>query len=77
MLMQVKRIGWRSIDFWDMKVTLMFPNYLQLSGFIAVAQSGDIEMNLRTRSLTAFFSDQEIRTAIEAFSAVLVPGLQV
>lgn len=56
-------------DIWGMKATLIFPSYLHLSGFMAVATCGDIEMDLRTRSLTGSFSEAEIRSAVERFGA--------
>lgn len=36
---------------------------------MAVATCGDIEMDLRTRSLTGSFSEAEIRSAVERFGA--------
>ena len=55
-----------------MKVTLLFPTYLHLSGFISVTGNAEIEMDLREKSLTAIFSEGDIRQAVEQFDAVPV-----
>jgi hypothetical protein len=54
-----------------MKVTLMFPTYLHLSGFISVTNSADIDMNVQAKSLTAVFSEHEITIAVKSFNAQL------
>jgi hypothetical protein len=54
-----------------MKVTLMFPTYLHLSGFISVTNSADIDMNVQAKSLTAAFSENEITIAVKSFNAQL------
>jgi hypothetical protein len=54
-----------------MKVTLMFPTYLHLSGFISVTDSADIDMNVQAKSLTAVFSENEITIAVKSFNAQL------
>jgi hypothetical protein len=55
--------------FYIMKVTLTFPTYLHLSGFMSVTSSGAIDMDLRTKSLTAIFSEKEIDLALRNFNA--------
>ena len=52
-----------------MKTTLIFPTYLHLSGFMSVADCGNIEMDIRTKSLTGYFSEREIKQATEFFGA--------
>jgi hypothetical protein len=56
-----------------MKVTLIFPTYLHLSGFMSVTKCGDIDLDLRTKSLTAMFSEAEVKRAQEAFAATVAP----
>jgi hypothetical protein len=55
--------------FYIMKVTLTFPTYLHLSGFMSVTNSGAIDLDLRTKSLTAIFSEKEIELALRNFNA--------
>jgi hypothetical protein len=57
-----------------MKVTLLFPTYLHLSGFLSVTGNAEIEMDLRARSLTAIFTDKDIGSAIETFGANISQG---
>jgi len=56
-----------------MKVALIFPSYLHLAGFMSQVENGNIQMDLRKKSLTAFFSEKDIQVAITKFCAQLIP----
>jgi hypothetical protein len=58
-----------------MKTTLQFPTYLHLAGFMSVVVNPNIQMDLRTKSLTADFSDKEITTAVASFAAHVVAAI--
>ena len=54
----------------SMFVTLAFPDYLKLSGFLANTDNSSMEINLNKKTLTARFTDADITKAKEQFSAV-------
>jgi hypothetical protein len=58
-----------------MKTTLIFPSYLHLSGFMSVTDCANIEMDLRQKSLTGSFNENDISYAVNSFKAELVRGM--
>jgi hypothetical protein len=55
-----------------MKTTLVFPSYMHLAGFVSVADNGNINIDLHTKSLTADFHHKDVQTATQAFSATVL-----
>lgn len=45
---------------------------MHLAGFMSVAENASIEMDLPSKSLTAFFHEKDIQIAIQGFSATIV-----
>jgi len=57
-----------------MVVTLAFPTYSHLSGFLAKTGNSSMEINLKAKTLSARFSAAEIGMAKEDFAAIEKPN---
>ena len=52
-----------------MKVTLLFPTYSKLSDFLLMAGNKLMELDIKRKSLTAEFNNDEVKIAEQNFQA--------
>jgi hypothetical protein len=53
----------------EMRVTLLFPSYTRLSDFLTKVGTRCIELDLKMKSLTADFNQQEVIIAMSEYQA--------
>ncbi|HEX6916120.1 MAG TPA: hypothetical protein VF145_12815 [Chitinophagaceae bacterium] len=55
-----------------MLVTLVFPSYIMMSDFLVIAGKNDIEMDLKKKTMTSNFSEEQVEAAISRYQAHLL-----